>query len=119
MKKNDFNLMGLIKRLALSMITIGLTNVLAPGMSNKGGLLNLAIIAIIVAVLQHLIVNGLGLSRGKKGISGFLVMGLIFFLAGKIVDSYRVTLLGAFIGALIYGFVDALIGGDKLYNREE
>lgn len=111
--QND-NIFGLLKRLVLSMLVIGITNVIVPGMSNRGGLLNLALIAVVVAVLQHFISNLFGNTKTSNSSSGFLVMAISLFLAGKFLNNYDVSLFGAIIGGLVFGFVDSIIPGDKL-----
>lgn len=111
---SGLNLGGLILRLILSMVVVGLTNVLVPGMSNKGGLLNLAIIAVVIAVLQHLLSMLFGSSKAASGISGFIIMALVLYLAGKFIDGFEVSVLGALIGGLVYGIVDSFIPGAKL-----
>lgn len=111
---NGFNVVGFIMRLILSMIVVALTNILVPGMSNKGGILNLAIIAIVIAVIQHIISMLMGGSKAANGISGFIIMALVLYLAGKFVNGFEVSILGALIGGLVYGVIDALIPGEKL-----
>ena len=113
-KNNNIDIMGLIVRLIVSMVVVGLTNVLVPGMSNRGGLLNLAIIAIVIAVIQHLLASFLGLSKSGKGASGFLVMALVLYLSGMFISGYDVSILGALIGGIVYGLVSSVIPGDKL-----
>lgn len=105
---------GLIMRLILSMIVVALTNILVPGMSNKGGILNLAIIAVVIALIQHILARFLGLSRGAKGITGFIIMAAVLYVAGMIVSGFDVSILGALIGGLVYGLIDSLIPGEKL-----
>lgn len=111
---NKINIGGLIARLLVSMIVVGLTNFLVPGMSNKGGLGNLALIAIAIAVIEHLLATFLGLSKAGRGASGFLVMALILYLSGQIISGYKVTIIGALIGGIVYGLVSSIIPGEKL-----
>jgi len=111
---NNIDIMGLIVRLIVSMVVVGLTNVLVPGMSNKGGLLNLALIAIAIAVIQHLLASFLGLSKAGRGTSGFLVMALVLYLSGMLISGYQVSILGALIGGIVYGLISSVIPGDKL-----
>ncbi len=111
--QND-NILGLLKRLVLSMLIIGITNVIVPGMSNRGGLVNLALIAIVVAVLQHFLSNLFGSTKGANISTGFLVMAISLYLAGKFLNNYDVSILGAILGGIVYGFIDSIIHGDKL-----
>lgn len=109
-----FNITGFIIRLIVSMIVVALTNFLVPGMSNDGGILNLAIIALVIAFLDHVVTRFLGLSRATKGIAGFLVMALILYVSGIVVTGFNVSIVGALIGGIVYGIVDAIIPGGKL-----
>ena len=96
------------------MVVVGLTNVLVPGMKNTGGLGNLALIAIVIAVIEHLLSTYVGLSKAGRGASGFLVMALILYLSGRLIDGYTVTVVGALIGGIVYGIVSAIVPGEKL-----
>lgn len=107
---------NLISRLIVSMIVIALTNMLTPGVTNVKGLLNLALISIAIAAIQHILSGALGLSKTHKGCSGFLVMALIIYLAGQIVPGYKVSVIGAIIGGLVFGMVDAIIPGKRLHR---
>lgn len=112
--KKQTGIMGFILRLVVSMIVIAITNILVPGMSNKGGIVNLALIAIVIAVIDYLLARLLGLSKAASGLTGFLVMALILYLSGKVLDNFSVSVLGALIGGLVYGIVDSIIPGDRL-----
>lgn len=112
--KKQTGIMGFILRVVVSMIVIAITNILVPGMSNKGGIVNLALIAIVIAVIDYLLARLLGLSKAASGLTGFLVMALILYLSGKVLDNFSVSVLGALIGGLVYGIVDSIIPGDRL-----
>lgn len=114
-KYKDDELMGLLKRLIFSMIVIGLTAFFVPGMRNRGGLLNLALVAVVIAFLQHYLVKFFGSSQKAKGSTGFLVMAISLYLAGKLIGKFDVNLFGAIIGGLVYGLVDSMIPGEKLH----
>ncbi|MDO5718111.1 MAG: phage holin family protein [Tissierellia bacterium] len=107
------NVVGLIIRIVLAMLVVWLTSVLTPGMSVQGGFGTLAIAALAIAIIQHLLATLTGLERSglAKGISGFLVTALILFLAGKVVSGFNVSIIGALIGGLVLGVVEMLIPG--------
>lgn len=69
--KDDKGIIGLLKRLIFSMIVIGLTNIFIPGMSNRGGLLNLSLIAIVIAFLQHFLSRLFGSTKNARDLQVF------------------------------------------------
>lgn len=113
-KNEGSGLVGLVVRLIMSMLVIALTNILTPGMSTSGGFLNLALIAIIIAIVDFIISKLLSASKAAKGITGFLVMALVLYISGMVLKGFKVTILGALIGGLVYGIVDAIIPGKRL-----
>lgn len=64
--KKQTGIIGFILKLVVSMIVIAITNILVPGMSNKGGIGNLALIAIVIAVIDYLLARFLGLSKAAS-----------------------------------------------------
>lgn len=110
----NFDLVGFIIRLLGSMLVLAITNAITPWMSNDGGFLNLALIAIVIAIVSQLFASLLGLSKSSSGLSGFLVMALILYVSGLLLNSFHVTLIGAIVGGIIYGLVEALIPVKKL-----
>lgn len=113
-ENKGFDIVGLIARLLMSMLVIALTNILTPGMSNSGNIGNLALIAIVIALVDFAISRLFGASRAAKGVTGFLTMAIILYISGMILKGFRVTILGALIGGLIYGLIDAIIPGQRL-----
>ncbi|MDO5690015.1 MAG: phage holin family protein [Tissierellia bacterium] len=109
MKKN--NIFGLIVQIVIAMFVVWLTALLTPGISATGGLGTLFWAALAIGVIQWALSNFLGLDRSPigKGLSGFLVTAVVLYGAGMVVSGLNVTLIGALIGALILGVVEALI----------
>lgn len=110
----NFDLFGFIVRLLGSMLVLAITNALTPWMSNDGGFLNLALIAIVIALVSQVFASVFGLSKAGSGLSGFLVMALVLYVSGLLLNTFSITILGALIGGLIYGLVEALIPVKKL-----
>lgn len=106
----------LLLRLVVSMVVVAVTAFFVPGMKYNGGFKTLALIAIVIAVVQQVLDSAFGLSRSAKGCSGFLVTALMLFITGKLVSGFTVSVLGAIIGGIIFGGVDALIPGEKLHK---
>ena len=114
--ENKNTITGFIIRLVVSMIVVAITAFLVPGISNSNGIGTLALAAIAIAVIQHLLAVFLGLSSAAKGLTGFLVTALVLFLTGKLVSGFDVSILGALIGGLLFGVVDAIIPGEGLHR---
>ena len=101
-------------RLVLATIVLAITAFLTPGFAISG-LVPLLISALVISVLDFALEKtGLHASPFGRGITGFVLAAAIIYFTQFVVVGYSVTLLSAFIGALIYGIVDALIPGKAM-----
>ena len=105
---------SLIIRIIVSAIAVGIATFFTPGMSNEGGFTTLILAAIVIGILDWAVakVAKVDLPFGR-GIIGFAVAAIILYVTGLIVDGFNVGVLGAIIGALILGVVDALMPGHE------
>jgi putative membrane protein len=101
-----------IVRLLIGAVVLAITAALTPGFS-IGGIWTLIIAAAVLAALDYLASRFLGLHASPfgRGIVGFLLAAVTLYLTGAMVTGFRVTSLGAIIGVLVYGIVDAIIPG--------
>lgn len=99
-------------RLLVGAVVLGITAALTPGF-RIAGLWTLLLGALVLAGLDYLASSLLGadVSPFGRGLAGFILAAVILYVTQFIVPGYSVTLLGAVIGALIYGIVDAVIPG--------
>ncbi|WP_352420319.1 phage holin family protein [Proteiniborus sp.] len=107
---NNFSITEMIVRVIITAIVVGLTAFFTPGFSIDG-LWSLIIASIVIGILDYLIerFTGMDASAFGKGIKGFLVTVVILYVTRLIVPGFNVTWLGAIIGALVIGIIDAII----------
>lgn len=108
-------ILSLIIKMVISALAILLTSALSIGVTING--FGTAIVtAIVIGLLDWLIekFTGVDASPTGRGLKGFAVAAIILFLAGKMVDGFTVSVLGAIIGAAILGIVDAIIPGKRM-----
>jgi len=97
-------------RLIVSALALLLVSFLIPGFSIAGfwsALIAAIIISLIGFVIEKLF--GKGISPYARGLVGFLVAALVIYLAGRIVNGFNVTFLGAIITSFVIGIVDMLV----------
>lgn len=111
-KSNAFSIGHFIIRFVLGAVVLAVTAFLTPGFSISN-IWALALGALVLAILDYAASSLLGKDASPfgRGITGFILAAVIIYLTQFIVRGFNVTILGAIIGALIYGVVDALIPG--------
>ena len=104
----------IIIRIVVSAIAIGIATWLTPGMANEGGIATLIIVAIVIGLLDWAIgrFTKFDASPFGRGIIGFVIAAAVLYVTGMLVANFNVSLLGAIIGALVIGIVDAIIPGE-------
>lgn len=96
-------------------VVLAVTAFLTPGFTITG-IWPLIIAAAVIAVLDYLIQKMFGVDATPfgRGITGFIVAAIIIYVVKFIVPGYNVTLLGAILGALVYGVINLLIPGKTM-----
>ena len=104
----------IIIRIVVSAIAVGIAAFLTPGMTNQGGIPTLLVVAIVIGLLDWGIIKltKFDASPFGRGITGFIVAAAVLYITGMLVKGFNVSLIGALIGALVLGVVDALIPGE-------
>lgn len=111
-KAESFSITHFLIRLVVGAVVLAVTAALTPGFSITG-FWPLIFGAIILAALDYVALRFLGVNATPfgRGITGFILAAAIIYVTQFFISGYSVTLLGALIGALIYGIVDAIIPG--------
>jgi len=99
-------------RLVVGIVVLAITAFFTPGFSISSWF-SLLLAAVALAILDWLVnkVSGVNAAPFGRGISGFILAAVIIYAIKFIVPGYNVSIIGALIGAVIYGVVDAIIPG--------
>lgn len=109
------SLMSLLVKVIVSAIALAIATFLTPGMSNSQGFGTTIIAAVVIGLLNWAADKFLHTedSPAGRGLTGFIISVAILLIAGRLVDGFNVNLLGAIVGSLILGIVDAIIPGEQ------
>ena len=113
MADNKVSIMGLILRIIATALVLGIAAFLTPWFTISG-IGTLLVASIVIAIIVYLIQRVIGLKASPfgRGLVGFVVTVVVLYLTNIIVDGFDINLIGAIIGALIIGIVDAIIPGE-------
>ena len=111
-RTQGFSIGQLIVRWLVGAIVLAVTAFLTPGFTISG-IWSLIIAAAVIAVLDYLVQRVLGVDATPfgRGLTGFIVAAVIIYVVKFFVTGYDVTVLGAILGALVYGVINLLIPG--------
>lgn len=111
-KTESFSITHFLVRLVVGAIVLAVTAALTPGFTVRG-FWPLIFGAIILAVMDYFAAKlfGIDASPFGRGIAGFILAAVIIYATQFFVAGYQVTILGAIIGALVYGLVDMIMPG--------
>lgn len=96
-------------------IVLAVTAFLTPGFTISG-IWPLIIAAAVIALLDYLVQRILGVDATPfgRGLTGFIVAAIIIYVVKFIVTGYDVTLLGAVLGAVVYGIISIMLPGKAM-----
>lgn len=111
--KKSNGIVGAIIRLVINAIVLMVVAFFVPGFSIRS-IWAAILAAIVISVLDYVLqkVFRLDASPFGRGVSGFIIAALILYLTKYIVTGFSITILGAVIGALLIGIIDAVIPVD-------
>ncbi len=114
-QQKGLDITQILVRLVAAAVVLAITAFFTPGFAITG-IGPLIVAAIILAVLDYLlnVVAGINASPFGRGITGFIAAAVIIYATQFFVVGYSVTILGAIIGAIIYGIVDYLLPGKAM-----
>lgn len=96
-------------RLVLMSVILFLVSFFTPGFSING-IWSLLIAAVVISVLDYFLemIMKVDASPFGKGLKGFLLSAVILYVAQFFVPYMSVTIIGALLGALAIGILDAI-----------
>ena len=111
-RTQHFSFGQFIVRWLIGAVVLAVTAFLTPGFSISS-IWSLIIAAAVIAILDYLVqrIVGVDATPFGRGLVGFIVAAVIIYVVRFIVPGYEVTLLGAVLGALVYGIINLLIPG--------
>lgn len=108
----NMTLGSILARLITSAIILGITAFFTPGFE-IASLWTLVLAAIVLTIIDYLINTVFNINIGAfgHGLIGFIVAVGVLYATQFFVSGYSISWMAAFIGALIYGIVAAIIPG--------
>jgi uncharacterized membrane protein YvlD (DUF360 family) len=96
-------------RMGIMAAILAIVSFLTPGFSIKG-FWSFIIAAIVISLLDYLVESFMKVDASPfgKGLKGFILSAIILYVAQFIVPNMHVTILGAILGSLAIGILDAL-----------
>ena len=114
-RSQHFSFGQFIIRWLVGAVLLAVTAFLTPGFTISG-VWPLIVAAAVIAIIDYLVQKVLGVYATPfgRGITGFIVAAIIIYVVKFIVPGYDVTLVGAVLGALVYGIINLLIPGKTM-----
>lgn len=111
-RTQHFSFGSFIIRWLVGAVVLAVTAFLTPGFTISG-IWPLIIAAAVIAILDYLVQRILGVDATPfgRGLTGFIVSAVIIYVVKFFVAGYDVTILGAILGAVVYGIINLLIPG--------
>lgn len=109
--KNDSSVSFIrwLGRFAITAVILAIVSFFTPGFSISG-LWSYIIAAVVISLLDYFIEMAMKLEASPfgKGLKGFLLSAVILYAAQFLVPNMSVTILGAILGAVGIGILDAV-----------
>lgn len=103
------NVLRWLGRLVIMAIILAIVSILTPGFTIVG-MWSFLIAAVVISLLDYLFeaMMKVDASPFGKGLKGFILSAVILYAAQFVVPNMSVTILGAILGALAIGVLDAI-----------
>lgn len=110
-RQTGTGVIGFIIRFAVAALVLWVTSYLVSGFSIRGGIVSLLIAALVISAADFLVEKlfRMDASPFGNGLKGFIVSVVILYAAQYFVPGMSVTWMGAIIGALVIGLIDAIL----------
>lgn len=114
-RSQHFSFGQFIIRWLVGAVVLAVTAFLTPGFTISG-VWPLVVAAAVIAIIDYLVQKVLGVDATPfgRGLTGFIIAAIIIYVVKFIVPGYDVTLLGAVLGALVYGIINLLVPGKTM-----
>ncbi|NLG92117.1 MAG: phage holin family protein [Clostridiales bacterium] len=98
-----------IGRFVIVAIILMVVSFLTPGFTIQG-LWSFLLAAVVISLLDYLVerIMGIDASPFGKGLAGFFISAVIIYVTQFLVPGMSVSIIGAVLGALVIGVLDAL-----------
>ena len=109
----------MITRILLTGLVIAIAAFFTPGFAIEN-IWVLALATAIIVGVNYLLEKYTALSASPfgRGFSGFIISAIVLYATQFIIEGFELTIIGALLGALSIGVVDALIPG-KQFNKAD
>jgi len=109
---SDIRITEVVIRLVAATLVLGLTAFFTPGFT-IAGIGPLIIGAVVLTIMDYLLalITGVNARPFGRGVVGFIAAAVIIYATQFFVPGFSVTLMGAVIGAVVYGIIDYFIPG--------
>jgi putative membrane protein len=107
-----FGIIHFLYRLIVGAVVLAITAFITPGFTISG-FWPLLFAALVLAALDYIIVKTAGIDATPygRGLTGFVLAAVIIYITKFLVAGYEVSVLGALLGALVYGLIDMIVPG--------
>lgn len=108
-EKGSRSFLGWVGKTLIVAVVLVIVSLLTPGFSIRG-LWSFLIAAVVISALDYLAERFMGVDASPfgKGLTGFLISVVIIYLTQFFVPNMSVSILGAILGALVIGILDAV-----------
>lgn len=105
----SFSIMRWIGRMLINAVVLVVVSFLTPGFTING-VWSFLLAAVVISILDYAVeaMMKVDASPFGKGFKGFVIAAIILYVAQFIVPNMSVTIIGAILGALVIGIVDAI-----------
>lgn len=96
-------------RMIITAVILAIVSFLTPGFSIRG-LWSFLFAAVVISVIDYLVEKMMKVDAAPfgKGLKGFVISAVIIYVAQFLVPGMSVSIIGAILGALVIGIVDAI-----------
>ena len=109
-RRSEPSVMHWVVKTIIIAAILAVVSFLTPGFSIQG-LWSYLLAAVVISALDYFVEKTMGVDASpfERGFKGFVLAAVIIYISQFIVPNMTVTLLGASLGALVIGIIDAIL----------